>query len=150
VLHPCGEGDLDDLVVLVREFCHLGRHPFDRDRVLAGLGPLLADDSLGRVWFVDDPDEPGEPVGYAVVTWGWSLAAGGRECRLDELHVRARGNELAGRVLVELLAEVEAAGVARVFLETEAHDRRVREFFGAVGFDLTDSVWMNLRLSSER
>jgi hypothetical protein len=71
------------------------------------------------------------------------VASGGRECRLDELHLRARGNRLAGRVLGELLQAAEAAGATKVVLETEAHDRRTREFFGAAGFDLTDSVWMS-------
>ena len=52
VLRPAGAGDLDELVELVREFCHLGRRAFDREQVIAGLRPLLSDDSLGRVWFV--------------------------------------------------------------------------------------------------
>ena len=86
-------------LALAREFCRLRQHAFDPDRVLVGLRPLLADDTLGQVWLVDDPEHPGERAGYAVLTWGWSVAAGGRECLLDELHVRARGNELATRVL---------------------------------------------------
>jgi GNAT superfamily N-acetyltransferase len=142
VLRRAGPSDVDDLVALVDAFCHLRQHPFDADRTLKGLRPLLADDAFGQVWLVHDPEHPGEPAGYAVMTWGWSLA-GGRECRLDELHVSARGNALAARVLAELLHEAEAAGATRVMLETEAHDRRTREFFGTAGFDLSDSVWMS-------
>ena len=77
------------------------------------------------------------------------MAAGGRECLLDELHVRARGNELATRVLAALLDEAQAAGAVKVLLDTEAHDRRAREFFGAAGFDLTDSVRMSLPLPGQ-
>jgi ribosomal protein S18 acetylase RimI-like enzyme len=146
VLHRAGPDDLDELLALAREFCHLKQHAFDLDRVLAGLPPLLADDTLGQVWLVEDPEHPGERAGYAVLTWSWSLTSGGRECSVDELHVRARGNELATHVLAGLLDEAQAAGAVSVVLDTEAHDRRAREFFGAAGFDLTDSVRMSTRL----
>ena len=150
VLHRAGPGDLDDLLMLVREFCHDEQHTFDQDRVLAGLRTLLADDALGQVWLVRDPEHPGEAAGYAVLTWAWSLACGGYQCLVDELHVRAHGNDLARRVLAELLDVAQAGGAARVLVETEAHDRRAREFFGAAGFDLTDSVFMSLPVSRER
>jgi GNAT superfamily N-acetyltransferase len=145
VLHRAGPGDLDDLVTLAGQFCHLRQRAFDRDRVVGGLRPLLTDDTFGQVWLVHDPEHPGEPAGYAVLTWGWSVAAAGRECRLDELHVRARGNGLAARVLAELLEVALAGGAVRILLETEAHDRRAREFFGAAGFDLADSVYMSIK-----
>jgi hypothetical protein len=67
---------------------------------------------------------------------------------LDELHLRGHGNGLAVLALVEILHEIEAAGAARVVLETEAHDRKTRQFFGAAGFDLTDSVWMSTALGA--
>jgi GNAT superfamily N-acetyltransferase len=150
VLHRAGPGDLEALVALAHRFCLLGQHAFDRDRVIGGLRPLLADDTLGQVWLVHDPEHPGEARGYAVLTWGWSVAAGGRECRLEELHVRAHGNGLATQVLAAILDEAQDAGAVKVLIETEAHDRRVREFFGAADFDLTDSVFMSLPLSSGR
>ena len=143
VLHRAGPEDLEDLVWLAREFCHVEQHAFDLDRVAAALRPLLADDSLGQVWLVENPEHPGERAGYAVLTWGWSLGCGGRQCLLDELHVRAHGNTLATRALAELLEVAQAAGAARVLVETEAHDRRAREFYGKAGFDLADSVWMS-------
>jgi ribosomal protein S18 acetylase RimI-like enzyme len=148
VIRRASPEDLDDLVALAGSFCHLAQHSFDAEQLIAGLRPLLPDDTLGKVWLVDDPERPGEPSGYAVVTWGWSVAGGGRVCMLDELHVRAHGNGLATRVLAELLEDAQAAGATSAVLETEAHDRRAREFFGASGFDLTDSVFMSLRMTS--
>ena len=147
VIHRAGTGDLDELVTLVREFYELDHHRFDLDRVVAALRPLLADDAVGQVWLVDDPERPGAPAGYAVLTWGWSLESGGRECLLDEMYVRARGQGLGTRVLIQLLERAQAAGAAAVFLETEAHNQHAREFYGKAGFALEDSVWMSLRLS---
>jgi GNAT superfamily N-acetyltransferase len=150
VIHRAGPGDLDDLMTLVRECAEVDHHAFDRDRVIAALRPLLADDTVGQVWLVDDPERPAEPGGYAVVTWGWSLRSGGRECLVDELYVRARGHGLATRVLAQVVEQARAAGVRVVFVETEAHDRHSREFYGSGGFDLEDSLWMSLRLPPPR
>ena len=146
VIHRAGPDDQDVVLTLVEEFYEVDHHVFDRDRVLAALRPLLADDTHGQVWLVDDPEHPGEPGGYAVLTWGWSLESGGRECLLDEMYVRAPGQGLGTSVLIELLDRAAAAGASTVFLETEAHNHRARVFYGKTGFALEDSVWMSLRL----
>jgi GNAT superfamily N-acetyltransferase len=147
VIHRAGPDDLDHVVALVRECCQVDGRAFHDARVLTALQPLLADDALGQVWLVDDPERPGEPAGYAVVTWGWSLGWGGRACRLDELYVRSHGNKLATKVLAEVVEQARAAGAGAVFVETEAHDRHARGFYGQRGFDLEDSLWMSLRLA---
>ncbi len=149
VIHRAGPDDLDDLVTLVREFYEVDHHEFDHDRVVAALRPLLADDALGQVWLVDDPERRVEPAGYAVLTWGWSLESGGRECLLDEMYVRLPGQDLGAHVLIQLLERARAAGAAAVFLETEAHNQHAREFYGKAGFALEDSVWMSVRLGAE-
>jgi hypothetical protein len=38
------------------------------------------------------------------------------------------------------------AGAARMFLETEAPNRRVRGFYARLGFTVEDSVWMSTDL----
>jgi GNAT superfamily N-acetyltransferase len=149
VIHRAAPEDLDVLVTLVREFYEVDHHEFDHERVVGALRPLLADDAVGQVWLVDDPEHPGEPGGYAVLTWGWSLESGGRECLLDEMYVRARGQGLGTRVLIQLLDRAQEAGAATVFLETEAHNHRARVFYGKSGFALEDSVWMSLRLGAD-
>jgi GNAT superfamily N-acetyltransferase len=151
------DADLAELLVLIAEFYAVDRHPFDRERVLRGLRPLLADDRFGQVWLVDPtdttdtsgaPDGPpaAGPAGYAVVTWSWSLESGGRDCILDELYVRDRGSGVGTRLLREVLAAAVAAGAGTVFLETEAHNARVRGFYARLGFATEDSVWMRRTL----
>lgn len=134
--------DLPALLPLVAAFCELDRHPFEEDRVVRALVPLLADDSFGQVWLVGDP-AGGAPVGYAVVTWGYSLESGGRDALLDEFFVRDRSRGLGGAALQELLAVCRARGVHRMFLETEAHNSRVRRFYARQGFVVEDSIWMS-------
>ncbi len=134
--------DLPVLLPLVAAFCELDHHPFDEERVAQALGPLLADDAFGQVWLIDDPTG-GSPLGYAVVTWGYSLESGGREGLLDEIFVRDRSQGIGATALEELLASCRAAGIRRMFLETEAHNSRVRRFYVRHGFGVEDSVWMS-------
>ncbi|WP_432824496.1 N-acetyltransferase family protein [Dactylosporangium sp. CA-092794] len=134
-------GDLAALLPLVREFCAVDRHEFDEERVTRALRPLLAGDAHGQVWLVGGAASG--PVGYAVVTWGWSLESGGREALLDEIYVRDRGNGLGGALLRRTISAATEAGAAAMFLETEAHNDRVRTFYARHGFEAEDSVWMS-------
>ncbi len=136
--------DLDALLPLVAEFCAVDGHDFAPGRVASALRPLLANDGLGQVWVL--ADDGGAVSGYAVVTWGWSLEAGGREALLDELYVHER-NQGAGALLLEAAAVgSRAAGASRLFLETESANVAVRRFYARHGFAAEDSVWMQLPL----
>jgi GNAT superfamily N-acetyltransferase len=136
-IRRAGPGDLDVLVDLHRSFCDTDDHPFDGDRARAAFLALLVDDRHGVVWIVD----PAE--GYAVLTWGWSIEAGGLEAVLDEIFVNHRG-EGRGTELVEYVAkDAQRRGVNRIFLETESHNRRGRALYARCGFVVEDSIWMS-------
>lgn len=129
-----GPTDLDQLVALHTRFCAVDGHPFDDARARHGFGPLLVDDRHGVVWLTE--------AGYAVVTWGWSIEAGGAEAVLDEVFVDDRGNGVGSALIEHVLADCRARGLARVFLETEAHNERVRALYARHGFRIDDSIWM--------
>ncbi len=129
--------DLTLLVELHREFAEVDGHPFDERRATDAFVPLLRDDRHGVVWIVE-PDE-----GYAVLTWGWSIEAGGAEAVLDEIYVRVRGSGTGTSLLAHLIDDARARGLARIFLETESHNQRVRSFYERHGFVTDDSVWMS-------
>ncbi|HTJ33278.1 MAG TPA: GNAT family N-acetyltransferase [Dactylosporangium sp.] len=137
-----GPDDLDGLLPLVREFCDADRHEFDAARVTRALRPLLESDEHGQVWLL------GDRGGYAVVTWGWSLESGGREALLDEIYVRERGGGHGSALLARVLTAAAEAGAAAMFLETEAHNERVRGFYARHGFDTETSIWMSRTLGS--
>jgi ribosomal protein S18 acetylase RimI-like enzyme len=136
--------DRDVVHVLVREFYEIDRHPYDEQHVDGALTSLLTDDANGQVWLVLDEGEAA--VGYAVVTWSYSLESGGRDCILDEIYVRDRGSGLGALLLQRAVVEARAAGARAVFLETEKHNRRVASFYRRHGFVDDDSVWMSRSL----
>ena len=137
VIRRAGPTDLDELVELHRAFCEVDDHPFDDGRARAGFAGLLGDDTNGVVWIVDDPGA------YAVLTWGWSIEAGGAEAVLDEIFVTERGEGVGSRLIDHVLADGRRRGLARIFLETEATNTRGRALYQRHGFVADDSIWMS-------
>ena len=137
--------DLDALLPLVRDFYEADRHPYDESRVLGALGPLLADDSLGQVWVAEAPRGL---LGYAVVTWSYSLESGGRDCILDEIYVASTSTGLGSGLLAAALEGARSQGASAIFLETESHNDRARSFYQRHGFEIEDSVWLSRALDS--
>jgi GNAT superfamily N-acetyltransferase len=133
--------DLDILATLSAEFNEIDGHHHDDHRVRAALTPLLQDDRLGTVYLIGEP-----PVGYAVVTWGYSIESGGRDALLDEIYVRSRGAGIGGDALEAVLADLRTRGISRVFLETERPNDSVRKFYARHGFIEDDSIWMSREL----
>ena len=129
-------GDLDRLVDLHREFCAVDAHPFDVGRATAALAPLLDDDRHGVVWIVDSPPA------YAVLTWGWSIEAGGAEAVLDEIFVAERDAGVGSSLIQHALDVGRRRGLSRILLVTETHNQRVREFYERHGFRVDASVWL--------
>lgn len=127
---------------MIRAFYTVDGHPYDAATVDRALGPLLADDSHGQVWVLDDG---GVLIGYAVVTWSWSLESGGRDM-LDEIYVDRRGGGLGARLLAAVMAAARDAGAASMFLETEAANDGARRFYARHGFAAEDSIWMGSAL----
>jgi ribosomal protein S18 acetylase RimI-like enzyme len=121
-LAPVTAADLPLLEQLVRAYYAEDRHTFCEDRQRAALGALAAGEPFGRGWLVRLAERR---IGYVVLSWGFSVEAGGREACLDELYllpeVRSRG--LGSRVLALVEVEARAFGVRRIFLEVERHNR---------------------------
>ena len=116
--------DLPLLEQLVRAYYREDRHTFREDWQLPALAALAAGEPLGRAWLVEQDERA---VGYAVLTWAFSVEAGGREACLDELYLvpEVRNRGLGRRVLALVDAEARAIGVRRVFLEVERRNRAI-------------------------
>jgi GNAT superfamily N-acetyltransferase len=133
--------DLASLLPLVEAFCAVDEHTYDVTRVADALTPLLDGDDLGAVFVA--ANEAGNPVGYAVVTWSYSLESGGRDCILDEIYVEPRDEGIGSQLLAVVLDASRRAGAKAMFLETEEHNARVRAFYDRHGFRIEPSVWMS-------
>jgi GNAT superfamily N-acetyltransferase len=131
-LAPLRAADLPLLEQMVRAYYVEDGHSFDPARQPAALVALAEGEPLGRAWLVT---LAGRPVGYVVLTLGFSVEAGGREGCLDELFVvpAARGRGVGRRVLELVEEEARRLGIRRLFLEVKRGNRAF-ELYRRAGF----------------
>jgi len=132
-------GDLEVLLRLCARYCDADSHQFDPVTATAGFEPLLLSDQHGVVWLSVDGDEV---VGYAVVTWSWSIESGGPDALLDEIYIDRPGKGHGSALVAHLLEDCRRRNLPRVFLETEQANREARRLYSRLGFRTEDSVWM--------
>jgi ribosomal protein S18 acetylase RimI-like enzyme len=87
----------------------------------AALAPLLEGSPLGAVWIFGPARAP---VGYVVVTFGWSLETGGMDATVNEIWVRpsVRRRGIASEALYEIGRALKAANVTALRLVIDSDD----------------------------
>ena len=127
------EADLPALLPLVQALWEHERIPFAAAEVERSLRELLQSPGLGRVFIVE---HDAQPVGYAILGFGFSLEYGGRDAMLDELYLvpahRAAG--LGGRVMDLLEAECRRLGIRALHLEVDRSNAAGRALYARRGF----------------
>lgn len=140
-----GQADLERLLGWVAELYHHDGIAFDAARAGPALAALLDDPTLGQVWLIA---LDGQPAGYLVLTFGYSLEYGGRTALLDELFVAEayRGRGLGSRALDFAADECRKLGVRALQLEVVRHNQAAQRLYRASGFVDHDRYVMTLRL----
>jgi ribosomal protein S18 acetylase RimI-like enzyme len=145
-LHLAGPDDLDRLDALVAAFhAEAGIALPDAAR-RAGLAPLLDGIPHGAAYLIGPARAP---IGYVVVTFGWSVEYGGLDGIIDEIYVRppVRGRGIAGEVLLSLPRALAAAGVKALHLEVDRNDAAAQRLYQRAGFAPRDGyIFMSRRL----
>ncbi|MFP4044654.1 MAG: N-acetyltransferase family protein [Rhodosalinus sp.] len=124
-LHLARPEDLERVLPLVAAMHQeQGLAPDDGHR-RAALAPLLEGSPHGAVYLIGPR---GAPIGYLVVTFGWSVEFGGLDANVDELYVRraVRGRGIAGDALDALARALREAGVRALHLEIDREDAVAR------------------------
>ncbi|UWQ89316.1 GNAT family N-acetyltransferase [Rhodobacteraceae bacterium M382] len=127
-LHLARSEDLDRLMTLVTAFhteANLqGTDESRRDALL----PLLQGIPHGCVYLIGPARAP---LGYVVVSFGWSVEFGGMDGFVDELYIRpaVRGRGIATDVLHELPKALSAAGLKALHLEVDRNNEAARRLY---------------------
>jgi ribosomal protein S18 acetylase RimI-like enzyme len=139
------EGDLEDLLPRTRALnAHEGIAISDA-RLRSALQTLLASPELGSVWVIT---RDGDPVGYAMATYGFDLEFDGRDAHLTELWIDPpyRGGGSAATALDLLMTELAARGVNAVHLQVRLDNPALR-LYERRGFVLSSRRIMTRVLS---
>jgi ribosomal protein S18 acetylase RimI-like enzyme len=139
---------LERVLELMRAYYAFDRLPFDEPAARQAVSELLADASLGRVFFVD---VDGAVAGYAVLALGFSVEFHGRDAFVDEIYLREeyRGRGLGRQVFAFLEDTCRSLGVRSLHLEVERHNTAAQAVYRRVGFVDHDRYLMTKRIAAE-
>jgi GNAT superfamily N-acetyltransferase len=127
------KNDADLLLAMMREYYAYDGHAFDPLRAGVALLAFLGDPSFGRAWLICDHSTP---VGYLVLTLGYSLEYLGRDAFLDEFYLRAsyRGKGWGTRALAFAEDEARKLGVRSIHLEVVRRNTGALEVYRKSGY----------------
>jgi ribosomal protein S18 acetylase RimI-like enzyme len=87
------------------------------------------------------------PIGYIVLSFGWSVEFGGLDGIIDEIWIRraVRGRGIASEVLRTLPKALAGAGLKALHLEVEPGNDAARRLYQRNGFALRDGYHLMTR-----
>ena len=128
-----GGDDLDRVAALVAAFhAEAGITQADADR-RAALQPLLEGSPHGCVYLIGPARAP---MGYVIITFGWSVEFGGLDGFVDELYLRpaVRRRGIATEALLALGQRLGAAGMKGLHLEVDRDNESAQALYRRSGF----------------
>lgn len=125
--------DRDVLLVFVKAFYEESGYAFESDIVNAALDQLTEEPGLGWCFLIE---KAGVPIGYVVLSRGFSIEYGGVDSILDEFFVDPghRGDGVGRRVLQLLDAHCVRNNVRALHLEVERENHRANKIYLDHGF----------------
>jgi ribosomal protein S18 acetylase RimI-like enzyme len=149
IFKPATSDDVETLIVMMRDlYAHDGLGPLDEAAARRALSGVIGDDTLGRVFLILLANEA---VGYAVLTFGYSLEFHGRDAFVDEIYLRAeyRGLGIGKRALQFLTEVCVAEGVNALHLEVERENTSAQTVYRKFGFKDHDRYLMTKWIAPE-
>jgi ribosomal protein S18 acetylase RimI-like enzyme len=142
IFHFATEADAELLLAMMREYYVYDGHVFDEAKARVALLTFLSEPSFGRAWLVCDAETP---VGYVVLTFGYSLEYLGRDAFIDELYLREshRGRGWGRRTLEFVEKEAHASDVRSIHLEVVRTNVTANEFYRRAGYTDHDHFLMS-------
>ena len=131
-LIPANVDDLPALLAMMQAYYAYDGLEYSPE-VEAAVSALLALPDAGRVWLIQSQSQR---IGYAVVTFWYSLEFRGKAAFLDEIYLTdaARGLGLGGEVIESIATYCRGLGVHSLRLEVEHENLRAQRAYHKAGF----------------
>ena len=134
-IHAATVEDIDALLPMVEGYWRFENiEGFDLARMRALLTRVLEDASLGRAWVAR---VYGEPAGYLLAVYVFSLEYQGLTAEIDECYVipQHRGLGLGASLLAAAEAQFRIEGCTNVSLQLGRSNEAARNFYRQHGFE---------------
>jgi ribosomal protein S18 acetylase RimI-like enzyme len=143
------QADLDTLLDFAREYYEFDGHHYDRHAVRAALDGLMRKPAFGRVWLICDDELP---VGYVILTIGYSIEYRGHDAFVDELYLREshRGRGWGRAALACVEQACRELGICALHLEVERENTAAQALYRKFGFEDGDRYLLNKWLAEDQ
>jgi len=140
-----GEGDLSELLPLLRAYCDFYDVSPSDDDLLALARALIADPARDGVQLLARAGE--EAIGFATIYWSWATTIASRIGVMNDLFVApsARGSGAAEQLIRACVDECRRHGAAELTWQTAPDNERAQRLYDRVG--ATRSQWVDYSLS---
>jgi len=140
-----GEGDLPELLPLLRGYCDFYEVSPSDDELLGLSRALIADPERDGVQLLARTG--GEAVGFATIYWSWATTIAARIGVMNDLFVApaARGSGAAAQLIEACVAECRRHGAAELTWQTAPDNERAQRLYDRVG--ATRSQWVDYSVS---
>lgn len=127
------EGDIDDLLPLMRAYSEFYEVPPDDERLL-GIARMLIQDPQNGVQFIAR-GEDGEPLGFATVYMTWETLDAGRLAVMNDLFVSpaARGRGLGAALIEECVRFARERNAGKLAWQTAPTNEVAQRLYESVG-----------------
>ncbi|WP_439525360.1 GNAT family N-acetyltransferase [Roseovarius mucosus] len=130
--------DLDRLLSLVAAFHQETGIAQSEATRRSALLPMLEGSPHGVTYLIG----PGRaPIGYIVISFGWSVEFGGLDGYVDEFYIRpsVRGRGIGSEVMISLPKALAGAGLKALHLEVRRDNDKARALYRKLRFEPRDA-----------
>jgi len=126
----------------MRDYYAFDGHAFDEPKAREALLAFLRDSSLGWAWLICDEEAP---VGYIVLTLGYSLEFLGKDAFVDEFFLREsyRGRGWGRKTLEFVEQAARALDIRALHLEVVRSNDVANQVYRRLGFEDRDHFLMS-------
>ncbi|MBE9195937.1 GNAT family N-acetyltransferase [Synechocystis sp. LEGE 06083] len=132
-LRPTQVDDLTKVLPLVEAFYQHFSYPFSQTEKAQTLRELWDNPDRGCFWLIEQDQGV---VGYAYVSFYFSLEFGGRTAFIDELFISSdrRGQGIGSRIIELVEGECRKLNLKALHLESERSNERATALYKRMGF----------------
>lgn len=125
--------DINLILTMMEEFYKLEHIPFNNQIATRCLEEIVSDDRLAKIWLICADEEP---VGYVVLTFGYSIEFHGRDALVDELYIREnyRSQGIGTQTLEFVKTVCQSLGIAAVHLVVAYENKKAKSVYQKMGF----------------
>jgi ribosomal protein S18 acetylase RimI-like enzyme len=125
--------DIPQLLKWIQQLYSHDSIQFDTRKVRRALRELIDNPAFGRIWILT---RDGQPAGYMVVTFGYSIEFGGRDAFIDELFVAEphRHRSVGTRALQFATRACRELGIPALHLEVDRSNTGAQRLYRAMDF----------------